>query len=82
MKNKLEDYVVVIKDAVPTTLCDKAIKELKSVKWTQHKFYNHQTKKHNALSGEKELEFSGDHITSHDEIMMSVWQSIGQYRDS
>ena len=27
MKNKLEDYVVVIKDAVPTKLCDKAIKE-------------------------------------------------------
>ena len=47
MKNKLEDYVVVIKDAVPTKLCDKAIKELKSVNWTQHKFYNHQTQKHN-----------------------------------
>tara|TARA_R110000744_G_scaffold235226_1_gene352914 strand:- start:50 stop:616 length:567 start_codon:yes stop_codon:yes gene_type:complete len=79
MKNKLEDYVVVIKDAVPTKLCDKAIKELKSVNWTQHKFYNHQTQKHNALSGEKEFQISGDYITSHDEIMMRVWQSLGQY---
>ena len=44
MKNKLENYVVIVKDAVPNKLCDKAIQELKSANWTQHKFYNHQTK--------------------------------------
>ena len=64
MKNKLENYVVVIKDAVPKKLCDKAIQELKFVNWTQHKFYNHQTREHKALSGDKELEFSGDLIES------------------
>ena len=79
MKKKLEDYVVTIKKAVPTKLCDKAMKELKSVSWQQHKFYNHSTRDRKALSGEKELEFSGDHIPSHDEIMMCVWQSILQY---
>jgi hypothetical protein len=79
MKKKLEDYVVIIKDAVPDKLCDKAIKELKSANWSQHKFYNHQTKEHNALSGDKELQFTGDPIESHDEIMIRVWQSIGQY---
>lgn len=79
MKNKLENYVVIVKDAVPKKLCDKAIQELKSANWTQHKFYNHQTREHKALSGDKELEFSGDLIESHDEIMIRVWHGIKRY---
>jgi hypothetical protein len=79
MKNKLEDYVVVIKDAVSKELCNKALQELKKVKWQQHNFYSHKTGEKNALSKEKELDFSSDSIKSHDEIMMCVWQSIGQY---
>jgi len=79
MKNKLENYVVIVKDAVPNKLCDKAIQELKSANWTQHKFYNHQTREHKALSGDKELEFSGDLIESHDEIMIRVWHGIKRY---
>jgi hypothetical protein len=79
MKKKLEDYVVIIKEVVPKKLYNKAVKELKEVSWQQHYFYSHKTGERNALSKEKELDFSFDYISSHDEIMMCVWQSIGKY---
>ena len=77
MKNKLEDYVVIIKDAVPKRLCNKAMKELKSIDWKQHYFYSHKTGENSSNS--KELDCSIDPIGTHDQIMMHVWESISQY---
>lgn len=77
--DKLEDYVVVIKKAVPKKLCEKAFKELKEANWEKFLFYNYKQNNYKSLSYEKELETSYYPIDSHDEIGENLWYAIDKY---
>jgi len=77
--NKLEDYVIVIKNAVPKKLCKKALQELKEADWRQFQFYDYKENSHKTLSHEKELETSYHFIDSHDEIGEHLWYAIDKY---
>jgi predicted 2-oxoglutarate/Fe(II)-dependent dioxygenase YbiX len=74
---KLEDYVKTYK-ILDKKFCNQIRKELKSVNWSQHLFYNDKGE-YVARNGDKELDVSWDDIPSREKLTKEVWNAVSQY---
>lgn len=82
MNLDLNFYVKKIPNFLDKKTCNEIIKQLQSCKWEDHEFYNSVQRVTRKLSGEQELEVTGELIPSYDFIMKSLWDQIKNYIDS
>jgi hypothetical protein len=79
MKKNLKDYLYKIDGFLDPKLCDQTIKEISSLKFKQHKFYDHRTGAYTPISGSQELSVSEGVIPSKKIIMDKLWYAIRGY---
>lgn len=80
MDKNLDAYIKVYDNWLDPKKCKQTVKELKSVKWQQHTFYDSAKKSAITLSGENELDMSWDkNISTRDYVMKRIWDGYLQY---
>ena len=62
--NNLETYIGHFHKVMPDNICDKALDELQTADFEQHRFYNDNTKELVNISGNDELDISHTDILS------------------
>jgi predicted 2-oxoglutarate/Fe(II)-dependent dioxygenase YbiX len=78
LSKNIKDYIKIYQ-SLDNTFCKKIKKELDSVVWEQHKFYNVANNNKITRSGNNELDISNEFIPSQTELMQKVWEAIHQY---
>ena len=68
MKKNIEDYAIVYSNVLTPQICKKSIKELKKIKWEQHKFYNPRNEGQYSPSPGQELFVTQKTISTYFEI--------------
>ena len=83
MKKNLDSYVKRIPNFLNKKICNQTIKEIKKLKWSQHEFYDVNTKELINRSGKQELEVSmnmnDDEGIDSKIIMEKLWLAIESY---
>ncbi len=79
MNRRLEDYVFLLKGWLSKDLCRQTVSEMESMEWHQHEFYNPQTEKYTAQSGNRELDVSWSNISTKSDIMKKIHEAFSFY---
>ena len=77
MKKLLEDYVKLYKDFFDLDYCKEIVKELESVDWMTHQFYD--SKSNDYKSFENELSVSWQQIPQYQDVNKALWYGIEKY---
>ncbi len=77
--NNLETYIGHFHKVMPDNICDKALDELQTADFEQHRFYNDKTKELVNISGNDELDISHTDILSKKIITNRLHAIIGSY---
>jgi len=83
MKKNLDFYIKRIPKFLNKKICNQTIKEIKKLKWSQHEFYDVNTKELINRSGEQELDIlmnmNDDEGIDSKIIMEKLWLAIESY---
>ena len=81
MITDLKNYVSHYKQIMPKELCERAMVELQSAEFEQHKFYNARDNAKRDRSGNKELDVTFTDIPVKKEFMDRLWPILKRYVD-
>ena len=81
-KSNVKDYLLHLKGFIDKETCEKTLKEMQNINYTQHLFYNPKVDKSDTRSGDKELDVSYDNVSTKKEIMNKLWFAIKQYQEN
>ena len=79
LNTDLKNYVVQFKGRVDKNLCDTLVREIDTMQFEQHTFYDANTKVHGPRSGSKELSVSWDDCPSKEILSKKLWYVIREY---
>jgi len=79
MNKNLRDYIKVYENHLSDEICDQTLAEIEKAKFSQHTFYDAQTKTYVTQSGNRELDVSWDTLSTRPIIMQRIWDGISQY---
>ena len=79
LNTDLKNYVVQFKGRVDKNLCDTLVREIDTMQFEQHTFYDANTKVHGPRSGSKELSVSWDDCPSKESLSKKLWYVIREY---
>jgi predicted 2-oxoglutarate/Fe(II)-dependent dioxygenase YbiX len=81
MNKNIEFYVFQYSNFLDKETCENVLKEIKNLKWEEHRFYNLKEKKYNNLSGEQELDslYNLQSIPIIDALSKKLWFAIDKY---
>lgn len=77
ISKNLFDYVKIYENHLSADICRSTIKQLDTVNWKKHTFYEPTSKKY--ISYDNELSVSYDFIEEKEEINRKVWFALEQY---
>jgi predicted 2-oxoglutarate/Fe(II)-dependent dioxygenase YbiX len=78
MEKNLEFYIKSY-PLLDKKTCKKIIKDIKSINWNQHKFYDVKNNSHQTRSGNKELDTGYSQAPTKDLIMEKIWEAYFNY---
>ena len=79
LKRDLQHYVKHFKGRIDKDLCDILVREMDTIEFQEHKFYNVHTGEYNARSGSKELSMSWGDCPSRPILKEKIWYVIKDY---
>lgn len=80
MQKNLEYYIYKTSFLEPS-FCDDVIRQLQSIEFNEHQFYNPKTKEYAPRSGSQELSLSFDDIPSRKIMMDKLYSALQSYMD-
>ena len=80
-KRSIENYIYRIPNLLSDAECKQAVKEFKTIKFEDHKFYHPLKKIYYKGSGSQELSMSWDDIPCRKLIMDRIYTGIQSYID-
>jgi len=78
MEKNLEFYIKSYQ-LVDEETCKQTIKDIESIHWSQHTFYNVQDGSYNTRSGDKELDIGYSQTSTKNVIMQKIWDAYLSY---
>ena len=79
MNRNLEHYILHKNNFIDVSICDQAVKEMDTIEFKEHTFYNARTKEFKPRSGAQELHMSWGNIPTKKIIMDKLWYAISDY---
>ena len=79
LKTDLQHYVKSFKGRIDKNLCDTLVREMDTMQFEQHTFYDAHTDKQAPRSGSKELSVSWDDCPSKSILTKELWYVIHDY---
>ena len=79
MNTNLQHYVKQFKGRIDKNLCDTLVREMDTIEFHQHEFYDPETGERSPRSGSKELSVSWDDCPSRPILSEKMWYVIKDY---
>ena len=79
LKRDLQHYVKQFKGRIDKNLCDTLVREISTMQFEQHTFYDVEKKVYGPRSGSKELSVSWDDCPSKSILTKELWNVIRDY---
>ena len=79
LKTDLRHYLKHFKNRIDNNLCDTLMREMNTIEFQEHKFYDHYKREVSARSGSKELSVSWDNCPSRSILSKKIWYVIHDY---
>ena len=79
LKRDLQHYVKQFKGRIDKNLCDTLVREIDTIQFKQHTFYDARTGEFNPRSGSQELSMSYDDCPSKSILSEKIWHIIKDY---
>jgi len=77
MEKDLQSYVKVYKNFVERDFCKETVRQLKTIPFQQHTFYNVNDDTYRSF--DKELSVSNEYIPNKTILMQFIWNSVAKY---
>ena len=79
MNKNLEHYILHKNYFIDANICDQAVKEMNTIQFQEHNFYDPITKEYKPRSGSQELSMSFDNTPLNKIITKKLWYAIQDY---